>query len=167
MRTLCSQMLGMEASQLRVTASEIGGGFGGKTTVFIEPVALALSRKTGRPVKIVMTRDEVFKATGPTVSTSMDITIGMTKEGRITAGEGRLRHSGGAFPNGTVATWAHRPVSLPMTWKPSTPSGWNAMTNRPKEAAYRAPGAPQAIYAVESVVDGCARPWALTRLPCA
>ncbi|MDH5451819.1 MAG: xanthine dehydrogenase family protein molybdopterin-binding subunit [Paracoccaceae bacterium] len=151
-RTLCAEIMGMEASQLRVTASEIGGGFGGKTTVFIEPVALALSRKSGRPVKIVMTRDEVFKATGPTVSSSMDIKIGMTMDGRITAGEAHLRYSGGAFPCGTVdmggqAAFAAYDLDAVRTF------GWNIMTNRPKEAAYRAPGAPQAIYAVESVVD--------------
>ena len=151
-RSLCAAMLGMEASQLRVTASEIGGGFGGKTTVFIEPVALALSRKSGKPVKIVMTRDEVFKATGPTVTSSIDVKIGMTKDGRITAGEAHLRYSGGAFPTGTVdmggqAAFAAYDLEAVRTF------GWNALTNRPKEAAYRAPGAPQAIYAVESVID--------------
>ncbi len=151
-RTVCAALMGMEASQLRVTASEIGGGFGGKTTVFIEPVALVLARKTGRPVKITMTRDEVFRATGPTVSTSIDVKIGMTKDGRITAGEARLRYSGGAFPCGTVdmgamAAFAAYDLEAVRT------QGWNALTNRPKEAAYRAPGAPQAIYAVESVVD--------------
>jgi len=151
-RSVCAALMGIEASQLRVTASEIGGGFGGKTTVFIEPVALALSRKSGRPVKIVMTRDEVFKATGPTVSSSMDIRIGMTRDGRITAGEARLRYSGGAYPCGTVdmgaqAAFASYDLAAVRTL------GWNALTNRPKEAAYRAPGAPQAIYAVESVID--------------
>ena len=151
-RTLCSAILGMEASQLRVTPSEIGGGFGGKTTVFIEPVALALSKNAGRPVKIVMTRDEVFKATGPTVSASMDVKIGMTKDGRITAGEGHFRYSGGAFPCGTCdmgaqAAFAAYDMTAVRTY------GWNALTNRPKEAAYRAPGAPQAIFAVESVID--------------
>jgi CO/xanthine dehydrogenase Mo-binding subunit len=151
-RSLCSAMLGMEASQLRVTASEIGGGFGGKTTVFIEPVALALSRKSGRPVKIVMTRDEVFKATGPTVSSSMDIKIGMTRDGRITAGEAHLRYSGGAYPNGTVDMGAQAGFAAYDLAAVRT-HGWNALTNRPKEAAYRAPGAPQAIFAVESVVD--------------
>ncbi len=151
-RTLCAQMLGMEASQLRVTASEIGGGFGGKTTVFIEPVALALSRKTGRPVKIVMSRDEVFKATGPTVSSSIDVKIGMTRDGRITAAEAHLRYSGGAFPCGTVDMGAQSAfASYDLTAVRTL--GWNVLTNRPKEAAYRAPGAPQAIYAVESVVD--------------
>jgi len=144
--------LGMEASQLRVTASEIGGGFGGKTTVFIEPVALMLSKKAGRPVKIVMTRDEVFRATGPTVSTSIDVKIGMTKDGRITGAEAQLRYSGGAYPCGTIemggqAAFAAYDLEHVRTY------GWNILTNRPKEAAYRAPGAPQAIYAVESVLD--------------
>ena len=62
----------------------------------------AVSRKAGRPVKIVMSRDEVFRATGPTVSTSIEVKIGMTKDGRITAGEAHLRYSGGAFPCATV-----------------------------------------------------------------
>jgi CO/xanthine dehydrogenase Mo-binding subunit len=151
-RSLCAALIGMDASQLRVTASEIGGGFGGKTTVFIEPVALALSRKSGKPVKIVMSRDEVFKATGPTVSSSIDVKIGMTKDGRITAADASLRYSGGAFPCGTVdmgaqAAFAAYDLAAVRTL------GWNVLTNRPKEAAYRAPGAPQAIYAVESVVD--------------
>ncbi len=151
-RTLCAEIMGMDASQLRVTASEIGGGFGGKTTVFIEPVALALSRKSGRPVKIVMTRDEVFKATGPTVSSSMDVKIGMTKDGRITAAQARLRYQAGAFPSETV-TFGAQSAFAAYDLEAVQTIGWNVLTNRPKEAAYRAPGAPMAIYAVESVVD--------------
>ena len=151
-RSICAALMGWEASQIRVTASEIGGGFGGKTSVFIEPVALALSKKSGRPVKIVMTRDEVFKATGPTVATSSDVKIGMTKDGRITAGEATLRYSGGAFPNGTIEMGAQAAFAAYDLAAVRT-LGWNVLTNRPKEAAYRAPGAPQAIYAVESVID--------------
>jgi CO/xanthine dehydrogenase Mo-binding subunit len=151
-RTMCSEILGIEASQLRVTASEIGGGFGGKTTVFIEPVALALSRKSGKPVKMVMSREEVFRATGPTVSSSTDVKIGMTKEGRITAAQAKLRYQGGAFPCGTVEFGAQSAFAAYDLEAVQT-LGWNVMTNRPKEAAYRAPGAPMAIYAVESVVD--------------
>ncbi len=151
-RTMCSELLGIEATQLRVTASEIGGGFGGKTTVFIEPVALALSRKSGRPVKIVMSREEVFRATGPTVSSSSDIKIGMTREGRITAAQAKLRYQGGAFPCGTVEFGAQSAFAAYDLEAVQT-LGWNVMTNRPKEAAYRAPGAPMAIFAVESVVD--------------
>ena len=151
-RELCSGIMGMSASQLRVTSSEIGGGFGGKTTVFIEPTALALSRKSGRPVKIVMTRDEVFRATGPTVSSSTDIKIGMTKDGRITAADAQLRYQGGAFPCETVSFGAQAAFAAYDLDAVRT-QGWSVLTNRPKEAAYRAPGAPMAIYAVESVVD--------------
>ncbi len=151
-RNFCADMLGMEINKLRVTASEIGGGFGGKTTVFIEPIALALSRKSGRPVKMVMSREEVFKATGPTVSSLTDVRIGMTKDGRITAGSATLRYQGGAFPCLTVelggmSAFAAYDLDAVHT------EGFNVMTNRPREAAYRAPGAPMAIYAVESVVD--------------
>jgi CO/xanthine dehydrogenase Mo-binding subunit len=151
-RQLCAGVLGMDQSQLRVTASEIGGGFGGKTTVFIEPVALALSRKAGRPVKLVMDRAEVFRATGPTVHASMDVKIGMTKAGRITAAEAHLRYSGGAFPCATVDFGSQAAFAC-YDLEAVRVLGWNVMTNRPKEAAYRAPGAPQSIYAVESVID--------------
>ena len=151
-RSVCAAVLGIEATQLRVTASEIGGGFGGKTTVFIEPVALALARKSGKPVKMVMRRDEVFRATGPTVSSSMDVKIGMTKDGRITAGQAKLRYQGGAFPNETVVMGAQSAFAAYDLEAVQT-LGWNVMTNRPKEVAYRAPGAPMAIYAVESIVD--------------
>lgn len=151
-RTICAALLGIEASQLRVTASEIGGGFGGKTSVFIEPVALALARRAGRPVKIVMTRDEVFRATGPTVSTSIDVRIGVTKAGRITAGEAELRYSGGAFACPTVELGAQAAFAA-YDLEAVRTIGWNVLTNRPKEAAFRAPGAPAAIYAVECVID--------------
>lgn len=151
-RELCADFLGMDISQLRVTASEIGGGFGGKTTVFIEPVALALSRKSGRPVKIVMNREEVFKATGPTISSLTDVKIGMTKDGRITAAHAMLRYQGGAFPCGTIEFGAMSAFAA-YDLEAVQAEGFNVMTNRPLQAAYRAPGAPVAIYPVESVVD--------------
>lgn len=149
---VCSELLGIETSQLRVTASEIGGGFGGKTTVFIEPVALALSRKANRPVKIVMSRSEVFRATGPTSSASMDIKIGMKKDGTITAAEGVFRLQGGAFPGGPAdmtAMCAFAPYNLTNVKQ----VGYDVIANRPKQAAYRAPGSPMAAFAVESVID--------------
>ena len=151
-RTACAAILGIEASGLRVTASEIGGGFGGKTQVWAEPVALALAKKSGKPVKLTMTRDEVFRGTGPTVTTSITCKIGMTKAGKITAAEATLRYSGGAFHTGTcdmgaMAGFACYDLDAVRTY------GWNVLTNRPKEIAYRAPGAPQAIFAVESLID--------------
>ena len=148
----CAALLGIETSQLRVTASEIGGGFGGKTTVFIEPVALALSRKANRPVKIVMTRSEVFRATGPTASASMDVKIGMKKDGTISAAQGVFRLQGGAFPGAPgdmTAMCAFAPYNLTNVKQ----IGYDVMSNRPKQAAYRAPGAPMGAFAVESVID--------------
>jgi len=155
-RAMCASAMGMELGRLRVTASEIGGGFGGKTTVFIEPVALALSRKAGRPVKIVMSRDEVFRASGPTASTSVDVKIGMRADGRITAARAELRYQGGAFPGSPVemgAMSAFAPYDLDAVQT----IGWDVVANRPKQAAYRAPGAPMAAFAVESVVDELAQ----------
>ena len=148
----CAALLGIETANLRVTASEIGGGFGGKTTVFIEPVALALSRKANKPVKLVMSRSEVFRATGPTASASMDIRIGMKKDGTLTAAQGTFRLQGGAFPGGPAdftAMCAFAPYNLPHVRQ----VGYDVMTNRPKQAAYRAPGSPMAAFAVESVID--------------
>ncbi len=151
-RAVCAEIMGMDTSQLRVTASEIGGGFGGKTVVFIEPTALALSRKAGRPVKIVMSREEVFRASGPTMSSSMDVKIGMKADGTITAGQSVMRYSSGSFPAsyaslGAMSAFACYDLANVRTL------GYDVCTNRPKIAAYRAPGAPTAIYGVESVID--------------
>ncbi len=149
---ICASLLGIDASQLRVTASEIGGGFGGKTTVFIEPVALALSRKTNRPVKVVMDRSEVFRATGPTSSASMDVKIGMKKDGTMTAAEGVFRLQGGAFP-GAPMEFSAMCGFAPYNLKHVRCEGWDVICNRPKQAAYRAPGSPMGAFAVESVID--------------
>jgi len=151
-RNLCAGLLGINISDLRVTASEIGGGFGGKTTVFIEPVALALSRKAGRPVKMVMSRDEVLRASGPTSSSSMDVKIGMKRDGTITAGFAELRMQGGAFASSPVQ-FAAMSAFAPYDLKHVRTVGYDVVANRPKAAAYRAPGAPIAAYGVESAID--------------
>ena len=151
-RNTCAGLLGMEVSKLRVTASEIGGGFGGKTTVFIEPVALALSRKAGRPVKVVMSRNEVFRASGPTSSTSMRVKIGVTNDGKITAAEAELKYQGGAFAGSPVDLGAMSAFACYALENVKT-VGYDVVTNRPKQVAYRAPGAPMAAFAVESVMD--------------
>ncbi len=151
-RDTCAELLGMDTGQLKVTSSEIGGGFGGKTTVFLEPVALMLSKKSGKPVKMTMSRDEVLRASGPTASTSVSIKIGVRKDGRITAGWGDFRYQNGAFEamNGALgAMCGFAPYDLENV----RTTGWEVVTNRPKAAAYRAPGAPMAAFAVESVID--------------
>jgi CO/xanthine dehydrogenase Mo-binding subunit len=155
-RNTCADLLGMDISKLRVTASEIGGGFGGKTTVFIEPVALALSRKAGRPVKMTMTRSEVFRASGPTSSTSMRVKIGATRDGKITAAECDLRYQGGAFPGSPVELGAMTAFAC-YDLENVKAVGYDVVANRPKQAAYRAPGAPMSAFAVESVIDELAK----------
>ncbi|PAP92782.1 xanthine dehydrogenase family protein molybdopterin-binding subunit [Mesorhizobium wenxiniae] len=155
-RQHCAQLLGMEASKLRVTSSEIGGGFGGKTHVWAEPVALALARKAGRPVKLVMTRDEVFRASGPTSATSIDVRIGARKDGTITAAEATLRYSCGPYAGmwaeiGAMTAFACYRLENVRT------VGYEVLVNRPKTAAYRAPSAPMAAFAVESAIDELAK----------
>jgi xanthine dehydrogenase molybdenum-binding subunit len=82
-RDLTSLVLGVPVSQIRVVPMEIGGGFGGKTVIYPEPVAAALSRKSRRPVKISMGRAEVFEATGPTSGSAIRVKIGANKQGMI------------------------------------------------------------------------------------
>ena len=101
-RSLCAMLVGMEVSKLRVTASEIGGGFGGKTVVYLEPLALMLSRRSGHPVKMTMSREEVFRASGPAPGTCVWTRVGVRKDGRITAGEAVLRYQAGAFQGSPV-----------------------------------------------------------------
>ena len=155
-RNQCAQLLGMDINKLRVTSSEIGGGFGGKTHVWGEPIALALSRKANRPVKLVMTRDEVFRATGPTSSSSIDVKIGVKKDGTITAAFAELRYQNGAFPFtwaefGAMTCWAC------YDFKNVKSVSKDVVLNRPKCAAYRAPSAPIAAFAVESTMDMVAK----------
>ena len=155
-RSFCAKLLGMEVSRLKVTPSEIGGGFGGKTVVYLEPLALALSRKACQPVKMVMSRTEVFRATGPTSGARVRVKIGATKDGRIVAGEALLRYQAGAFQGSPVqpgAMCAFAPYDLENV----KVVGLDIVVNRPKVAAYRAPGGPISEYAVESVIDELAR----------
>ena len=152
----CAKLLGMEVSRLRVTASEIGGGFGGKTVVYLEPLALMLSRKSGNPVKMTMSREEVFRASGPAPGTCIRVRVGVRRDGRITAGEAELKYEAGAFQGSPVqpgCMCAFAPYDLPNV----EVTGYDVVVNRPKATAYRAPGAPQSEFAVESVIDELAK----------
>ncbi len=155
-RTLCAKVLGLKAADIRVIPAEIGGGFGGKTTVYLEPVALALSRQCGAPVKMVMSREEVFRATGPTSATVMTVKLGATRDGKITAAEVVLKYQAGAFEGSPVG--AGSMTALACYDVPNfVVTGYDVVTNGPKVAAYRAPGAPMAAFAMESAVDDLAR----------
>ncbi len=155
-RAHCARLLGLDISKIRVTSSEIGGGFGGKTVVYLEPVAMALSRKAKRPVKMVMSREEVFKASGPTSGATVHVKLGSTKDGKFVAAFAELKYQAGAFQGSPVqpgVMCAYAPYDIPNV----KVIGYDVVSNRPKVAAYRAPGAPISEFAVESVIDEIAK----------
>jgi CO/xanthine dehydrogenase Mo-binding subunit len=155
MRALSAKVLGWSPSNLKVIPAEIGGGFGGKTTIYLEPLAVRLSQKAGRPVKLIMSRDEVFRATGPASGTKLKGKLGFTKDGRMVAAELWMAYEAGAFagsPAGAGSMTALAPYTVPNFLI----EGFDVVVNKPKVAAYRAPGAPMSSFAVESLIDEAA-----------
>jgi CO/xanthine dehydrogenase Mo-binding subunit len=155
-RAQCAKVLQMDVSKIRVTPTEIGGGFGGKNNIYSEALAIALSRKSHRPVKMVMTREEVFRATGPTSGANVKVRIGCTRDGKITAAEAELNFQAGAFPGSSV-NQASMCAFTRYDLANVRVVGNDVTVNRPKVAAYRAPGAPIAVFGVESVIDEMAK----------
>ena len=149
-------VLGIPESMVKVIPMEIGGGFGGKLSTYLDPVAALLSKKTGRPVKLVMSRQEVFEATGPTSATAIRAKIGAASDGRITAAQLELIYEAGAFPGSPVGAGANTALA-PYAIDNLLVDGYDVVCNKPKVAAYRAPGSPQAAFAVESVLDELAQ----------
>jgi CO/xanthine dehydrogenase Mo-binding subunit len=151
-RASTAKLLAMPLGKLKVIASEIGGGFGGKTTVYLEPVALILSRKSGRPVKMEMGRDEVFRASGPGSAARLTVKVGAKKDGTITAMKSTMAFEAGAFKGSPVmmgCMTSFTPYNCPNVYC----EGFDVVVNKPKVAAYRAPGAPQAEYGAEMAVS--------------
>lgn len=151
-RQFCAGLLNIDVSKIHVTPAEIGGGFGAKTTVWLEPVAVQLSRKSGRPVKMTMDRGEVFRATGPTSASTMSVKIGATQDGKITAASADLKFLAGAFPGSPVHLGCMCGFT-PYDIENCEVVGFDVLSNRPKATAYRAPGAPIAAFAIESAID--------------
>ncbi|HZT89696.1 MAG TPA: xanthine dehydrogenase family protein molybdopterin-binding subunit [Stellaceae bacterium] len=155
-RAYCAKLLGIDIADIRAIPSEIGGGFGGKTLVYLEPLALALSKKSGRPVKMVMSREEVFRATGPAAGSVIEVKLGAKKDGRIVAADLVLKYQAGAFPGSPVGPGCM--CGFAMYDIPNVNIvGYDVVSNRPKVAAYRAPGAPNSSFGVESCLDELAR----------
>ena len=151
-RMSTAALLGMELGKIKVVPSEIGGGFGGKTTVYLEPVALILSRKAGKPVKMVMGRDEVFTSTGPTSAAVVRAKVGAKRDGTITAAEGWMAYDAGAFPGSPLMPGVMT-MFTPYDLENVNVVGFDVVVNRSKAGAYRAPGAPQSEFAAEMVIN--------------
>ena len=151
-RDATAQVLAIEPSRIKAIAAEIGGGFGGKTTVYLEPLAVLMAQRTGQPVKMVMTRDEVFRGTGPAPGSHTRIRMGATSDGRITAVDCDLWFEAGGYPGSAVGA-AMMALIAPYDVKNFRIVGYDVLVNKPKSHAYRAPGAPNAAHASEVVID--------------
>jgi CO/xanthine dehydrogenase Mo-binding subunit len=152
----CAAILGIDAARIKVMPSEIGGGFGGKIALYLEPLAIALSRKANRPVKMVMTREEVLRATGPTSATWITMKLGATRDGTLVAARASLWYEAGAYrgsPSGAGAMCCFACYKIPNFFI----EAFDVVVNKPKVAAYRAPGSPMSTFATESLMDELAR----------
>jgi CO/xanthine dehydrogenase Mo-binding subunit len=155
-RAYCAKLLGLDIANIRAIPAEIGGGFGGKTLIYLEPVALALAKKTGRPGKMVMSREEVFRGTGPAAGSVVEVKLGAKRDGTLTAAELMLKYQAGAFPGSPVGPGLM--CAFAMYDVPNAQvTGYDVVSNRPKVAAYRAPGAPNSSWGVESCLDELAQ----------
>ena len=155
-RSLTAGVLGQSAGQIKVIPSEIGGGFGGKTIIYLEPLAVKMAALSGRPVKMMMNREEVFRATGPTSATWCKVKIGAKKDGTFTAATAWLAYEAGAFPGAPIGPGGMS-VLAPYALPNFVIEGHDVLVNKPKVCAYRAPGAPQSMHAMECAIDELAR----------
>ena len=151
-RERIAAVLKIPSSRIKVIPMEIGGGFGGKTTIYLEAVATVLSRKSGHPVKMAMSRTEVMEASGPTAGSYMKVKMGATNGGRLTAAQADLRFEAGAFPGSPVAA-AAQCIFSPYDIENVLIDAYDVVDNKPKTTAYRAPGAPVGAFAAETVLD--------------
>jgi CO/xanthine dehydrogenase Mo-binding subunit len=152
-RDMTATILGISVSKVRAIPMEIGGGFGGKTIVYLEPVAALLSRESNNhPVKLTMNRTEVFESTGPTSGSHITVKLGATRDGRLVAADTRLIFEAGAYPGSPVGA-ATRCVLAPYDIPNGYIEGFDVVVNIPKSAAYRAPGSPAAAFAMETAID--------------
>ena len=151
-RDTVATVLGVPVSRIKVVPLEIGGGFGGKLATYLQPVAAALSWKSGAPVKMYMSRAEVLEASGPTCGSHVRVKIGVSNSGKITAAESYLAFEAGAYPGSPIGG-ATACMFSPYDVENVKIDGYDVVTNKPKTTAYRAPGAPLGALGVETVID--------------
>ena len=148
-------MCGLPTHELKVIPTEIGGGFGGKTTPYLEAIALLLSKHAGRPVRMRMSRDEVLRIAGPGAASKVRVRIGAREDGTLTAMESQLAYEAGATP-GAPLGGGMRCMFSAYDVPNIRMEGFSVVLNKPKVRAYRGPGAPQAVFAVESLLNDLA-----------
>ena len=152
-RSQVSDILQIPANRIRVVPLEVGGAFGGKNDIYLEPLAALLSQKSGhKPVKMVMSYREVLAATGPTSASFIRVKMGVDQGGRITAATAYLAYAAGAFP-GAPLWGAIEVIFAPYHIDNMQVDGYSVVVNLPHTATYRAPGGANANFACEVVVD--------------
>ncbi|HET9627944.1 MAG TPA: xanthine dehydrogenase family protein molybdopterin-binding subunit [Novosphingobium sp.] len=155
-RDQVGKVLGIPLADLRVVPLEIGGGFGGKTRVFLEPVAMLLSRRAGLPVRLVMSRTEIFRASGPAQGSATRLRMGATADGTITCLELDITLTSGAYVC-EMSGIALAAAVMPYAIANYRMQGRSVFTNMTTCHSYRAPAAPQSVFAVESAIDALAQ----------
>ena len=155
-RAQLASVLDIPVSRIKVIAMEMGGGFGAKLRLALEAFPALLARKTGRPVKLINTREEVFTINGPRLATNVYLKTGVTKDGRMTAREAQCIFDVGAYmgagPNNGIGH-ALGPYNIPNFKLRS----YGIYTNKIYAGAYRASGVADMNFAVESHTDTIAR----------
>ncbi len=148
-----ARYLGIPVAQVRVVPMEVGGAFGGKIVSVMDPITALVARKAKRPVRLVMSRKDTFEDTGPSPASYMKIKLGATGDGKITAMIAEIYFDAGAYPEpgviGTALTCTFAPYDTPN----GLLDGYEVIVNKPRHAAYRAPGATQTMYAAETTMD--------------
>jgi CO/xanthine dehydrogenase Mo-binding subunit len=150
-----ADILAIAPSKVRVIVPGVGGGFGGKLRVGVEHFAALLARKAGRPVKVMTTSEEELTAAYPRQGTLIELKTGVTRDGRLTARQGRIYFDTGAFAGSGpgVASVATLVLAGPYRTPNLHLEGYAVYTNKTNCGSYRAPSGPQANFAVESQMD--------------
>lgn len=151
---LC-QILTLSPERLHFMPTKIGGSFGGKVTMDIDPFAILLAQRTSKPVKMVMGRNEEFITTGARHPSTITLKTGVTKDGTLIAREAALIFDTGAYADfgPGVASEASQQVHGPYRIPHYKLDGYALYTNKPGAGCCRAHGAPQPTFASESQMD--------------
>ncbi|MCS6859515.1 MAG: xanthine dehydrogenase family protein molybdopterin-binding subunit [Abditibacteriales bacterium] len=150
-----AKILGVPMTQINVVPTTIGGGFGGKCEAMLEPIAVLLARRAGKPVKIVMTRVEEMLAATPAPRCVIDMKSAARKDGTLTARQARIIWDTGAYAGGGGGgvDLVRGPYRVPNV----KVEAFSVYTNKTNPGAYRAPSVPQVAFAYESQMDMLAR----------
>jgi CO/xanthine dehydrogenase Mo-binding subunit len=155
-RSEVADVLEIPENQIRVIPVECGGGFGGKIRALCEPITAVLARVTGRPVRYVMTRREELEAGMPAPQVIIRLKAGVKRDGTLMAIEGDTVLDSGCF-SGTVLAVSGVFLASLYKWPAFEIRGVEVLTHKPSVAAYRAPVAPQTIFAIDSHMEQIAR----------